>query len=161
MSLTEEASKLGIMRSNEHRKYWAIKFDQQSLEKRTAWTKTNWTNVIEDIRDWEEKDCCKFGRILDNRCLVTGFSINDVKQSISMDRIWDDGHYTEPDVMLLWRPCNRSKAKVPFFKTKADFLKHKTLLGLNDMSHRKAAVSIVQEPLERLREFQRARRQTR
>jgi hypothetical protein len=156
----EEARSDGILRSEEYLQYWTDKFNSQSFESRKAWTQTNWTNVTKDIRDWEEKDCCKFGRLLDNRCLVTGFSIDDVSESISIDRIWDDGHYTEQDCMLLWWPCNRSKGKVPFFKTKAAFLSYKTLMGLDSMSHRKAAVLIVREALERLREFQRAKRHT-
>jgi hypothetical protein len=60
--------------------------------------------------------------------------------------------------MLLWWPCNRSKAKVPFFKTKAAFLNYKTLMGLDELSHRKAAVVIIREALERLRTFQREKR---
>jgi hypothetical protein len=154
-----EAKIQGILRSNKHRKYWAAKFESQSLEKRQAWTATNWTNVTEDIRDWTENQCCEFGRLLDNRCLVTGFQIKDANESISIDRIWDDGHYTQQDCMLLWWPCNRSKAKVPFFKTKAAFLAYKTLLGLGGLSHRKAAVYIVREALERLRVYQRSKRQ--
>jgi hypothetical protein len=93
------------------------------------------------------------------RCVVTGFDIGIIK-GIVMDRVWDDGEYCVDDVMLLWGPCNYAKAKVPFFTTKANFLEYKALLGLNDMSHRKAAVLIVREPLERLREFQRAKRHT-
>lgn len=158
----EAARRDGIVRSSNYQKYWATKFSNQSLEKRAAWSKGNvkMKTKTDDIRDWTEKQCCEFGRLLDNRCLVTGFSVDAVKESISMDRIWDDGRYTEQDIMLLWWPCNRSKAKVPFFNTKAAFLKHKALLGLNDMSHRKAAVLIVREPLERLRTFQRTKRQT-
>ena len=104
----------------------------------------------EDIRDWTEKQCCEFGRLLDNRCLVTGFRINDVSKSISIDRIWDDGRYREEDCMPLWWPCNRSKGKVPFFKTKAAFLAYKTLIGLDGLSNRKAAVFIVRKALENL-----------
>jgi hypothetical protein len=37
----EEARMNGIDRSNKHRKYWASKFDSQSLEKRQAWTATH------------------------------------------------------------------------------------------------------------------------
>ena len=59
--------------------------------------------------------------------------------------------------MLLWWPLNRSKAKVPFFKTKAAFLYYKADLGL-EMSDRKGAVSVIREALEKLREFQRAKR---
>jgi hypothetical protein len=90
--------------------------------------------------------------------LVTSFRIDEVENSISVDRIWDDGHYTEQDCMLLWWPCNRSKAKVPFFKTKAAFLAHKTLMGLDGLSHCKAAVVIIREALERLRAYQRENR---
>jgi hypothetical protein len=60
--------------------------------------------------------------------------------------------------MLLWWPLNRAKGKVPFFKTKAAFLDYKTLMGLDRLSHRKAAVLIVREALERLIIFQREKR---
>lgn len=153
----EEARSDGILRSEEYLQYWTTKFNSQSFEKRKAWTKTNWTNVTEDIRDWKKEQCCEFGRRLDNRCSVTGFSVDDVKESISMDRIWDDGRYTEQDIMLLWWPYNNSKGKVPFFKTKAAFLNHKSQKGLDD---HKAAVLIIREALERLRTFQRAKRNT-
>ena len=86
---------------------------------------------------------------MNSRCVVTGFGIDTIK-GIVMDRVWDDGE---------WVPCNYAKAKVPFFNTKAAFLKYKTLLGLNDLAHRKAAVLIVREPLERMRIFQKAKRQ--
>jgi hypothetical protein len=45
----DEARMRGIIRSKNHRNYWAAKFESQSLEKRQAWTKTNWTTVTEDI----------------------------------------------------------------------------------------------------------------
>ena len=96
---------------------------------------------------------------MDNRCLVTGFQIDDVQESISIDRIWDDGRYTEEDCMPLWWPCNRSKGKAPFFKTKAAFLAYKTLIGLDGLSNRKAAVFIVRKALENLRVYQRSKRQ--
>ena len=96
---------------------------------------------------------------MNNRCVVTGFGI-DIIKGIVMDRVWDDGEYCVDEVMLLWGPCNYAKAKVPFFNTKAAFLEYKALLGLNDLSHRKAAVLIVREPLERLRTFQREKRNT-
>lgn len=158
----EEAIEQGIIRSNRHQNYWTTKFSQQSLEKRTAWSKGNVRMKTKNncIRDWSEKQCLEFGRIFDNRCLVTGFSIDDVKESISMDRIWDNGRYREQDCMLLWWPLNRSKAKVPFFKTKTAFLAYKSLMGLDGLSHRKAAVVIIREALERLRAHQRAKRNT-
>ena len=156
----EEARRYGILRSNEYRNYWATKFGRQSFERRKDMAKTTWTNVTEDIRDWTLGECCEFGRVFDNRCLVTGFRIDDVKESITVDRMWDDGRYTEQDCMLLWWPCNRSKGKVSFFKTKTAFLSCKSLLGLDGLSHRKAAVLLVREALERLRAFQRAKRDT-
>jgi hypothetical protein len=114
--------------------------------------------VTEDIRDWNEQQCCEFGRLFDNRCVVTGFQPEVVQQSISVDRIWDDGRYTEQDCMPLWWPLNRTKGKVPFFKTKEAFLAYKTKRGLDGLSHRKAAVIISREALERLRAFQSEKR---
>lgn len=153
----EKAREQGIFRSNMHQNYWNNKFSSQSLKRRQAWSEGHMKTKTEDIRDWNKEQCCEFGRMLDNRCLVTGFQITDVNESISIDRIWDDGHYTEQDCMLLWWPLNRSKAKVPFFKTKAAFLYYKADLGL-EMSDRKGAVSVIREALEKLREFQRAKR---
>jgi hypothetical protein len=103
----EQARNDGILRSEEYLRYWTTKFNSQSFEKRKNWAKTNWTNVTEDIRDWKKEQCCEFGRLLDNRCSVTGFSIDDVNESISIDRIWDDGRYIHQDCMILWWPCNR------------------------------------------------------
>ena len=156
----EKARREGIFRSNNHRKYWVSKFESQSLEKRQAWSEghARMKAKTEDIRDWDEEQCCEFGRLLDNRCLVTGFGIQVVQESISIDRIWDDGRYRGEDCMPLWWPLNRAKAKEPFFKTKAAFLEYKTLMGLAGLSHRKADVSIIREALERLRQFQRAKR---
>jgi hypothetical protein len=81
----QEANKQGVIRSNKHCKYWTTKFDQQSLERRADWSVTSWTTITEDIRDWSEKQCCEFGRLLDNRCLVSGFLIDDIQGSISID----------------------------------------------------------------------------
>ena len=156
----QEATIQGIDRINNHCDYWAAKWNSQSFEHRTAWAATSWTNVTEDIRDWTQDDCCEFGRLFDNRCVVTGFSPDDVQESISIDRIWDDGRYTEQDCMPLWWPLNRAKGKVHFFKTKDAFLAYKTLRGLDGLSHRKAAVIILREALERLRAFQREKRLT-
>lgn len=164
----DDARNQGISRSKYYYTYWAAKYNSQSEDNREKRAQANIRKSTgklggrtgrPDIRKWkDEKECCELARGMNNRCVVTGFGIDTIK-GIVMDRVWDDGEYCVDDVMLLWGPCNYAKAKVPFFKTKADFLAHKTLLGLNDLSHRKAAVLIVREPLERLRTFQQAKRQ--
>ena len=50
----QEAAIQGIHRLNNHhlnnhRDYWAAKWNSQSLEEITRWTATNWTNVTEAI----------------------------------------------------------------------------------------------------------------
>jgi hypothetical protein len=165
----DDARNQGICRSNDYSKYWAAKYDSQSEDNREKRAQANIrksTGKIggrtgrPDIRKWkDENECCEFARGMNNRCVVTGFGINIIK-GIVMDRVWDDGEYCVDDVMLLWGPCNYAKAKVPFFNTKAAFLSYKSLKELDDLSHRKAAVLIVREPLERLRTFQREKRNT-
>lgn len=51
----EETKKQEILRLNNYQKYWTSKFSSQSIENRKDGTATNWTNVIEDIRDWNEE----------------------------------------------------------------------------------------------------------
>lgn len=152
------------------RKYWATKYFDQGPEEKERKRLADVSKTTgkpkgkagkPDIRKWrDENECCEFGRLFDNRCIVTGFTISDGVGSISMDRIWDiDGVYTPNDVMLLWAPLNYAKAKVPFFKTKADLLAYKIKLGLGTISDRKASVIVIREALERLISFQRSRRQ--
>ena len=59
-------------------------FKSQSLESRKNWTEGSARNKAKtkDIGDWSEEQYCEFGRYLDNICLVTGFSIDDVHESI-------------------------------------------------------------------------------
>jgi hypothetical protein len=64
------------------------------------------------------------------RGLVTGFRMDEVEASISVDRIWDYGRYCEQDFMPLWWPCNCTEAKAPFFKANPAFVAYKTWFEL-------------------------------